>query len=105
MGGLQGYTGDFADFAEFGGAELVIMVNKAFEIRPAVCVWETMTRTSAPFLNRLANTGLAVAVTVMGYAGFMHLFGQDLLACLVGAVLGGFTLGKLTRAEREATSG
>ncbi|MEQ8405870.1 MAG: hypothetical protein RKE49_12295 [Oceanicaulis sp.] len=61
-----------------------------------------MTRDSAPFLNRLANTGLAVAVTVMGYAGFMHLFGQDLLACLVGAVLGGFTLGRLTRAEREA---
>ncbi|MEQ8406209.1 MAG: hypothetical protein RKE49_14030 [Oceanicaulis sp.] len=59
-----------------------------------------MTRTSAPFLNRLANTGLAVAVTVMGYAGFMHMFGHDLLACLVGAVMGGFTLGRLSRTER-----
>jgi len=81
------------------------MVNKAFEFRPAVCVWETMTRTNAPFLNRVANTGLAVAVTVMGYAGFMHLFGQDLLACLVGAVMGGFTLGRLSRSGREAARG
>ena len=77
------------------------MVNKPFEKRPAVCVWETMTRTHAPILNRIANTGLAVAVTCMGYAGFLHMFGQDLLACLVGAVLGGFTLGRLSRAERE----
>ncbi|MGJ3232207.1 MAG: hypothetical protein ACFE0P_10445 [Oceanicaulis sp.] len=61
-----------------------------------------MTRSNAPFLNRIANTGLAVAVTVMGYAGFMHLFGHDFLACLVGAVLGGFTLGRLMRAERAA---
>jgi len=64
-----------------------------------------MTRTNAPFLNRVANTGLAVAVTVMGYAGFMHLFGQDLLACLVGAVMGGFTLGRLSRSGREAARG
>jgi hypothetical protein len=77
------------------------MVNKAGQNRPAVCVWETMTHTSAPFLNRLANTGLAVAVTVMSYAGFMHMFGHDLMACLVGAVMGGFTLGRLSKAERD----
>jgi len=98
---LQGYTGDFADLTGLFALQWVFMVNKDFQKRPAVCVWETMTRTNAPFLNRLANTGLAVAVTVISYAGFMHMFGQDLLACLVGAVVCGFTLGRLSRAERD----
>jgi len=40
-------------------------------------------------------------VTVMSYAGFMHMFGHDLMACLVGAVMGGFTLGRLSKAERD----
>lgn len=72
------------------------------DFRPAVCIWESMTRSNVPILNRIAATGLAVAVACMGYAGFLHMFDQDLLACLVGAVLGGFTLGRLSRAERKA---
>lgn len=64
-----------------------------------------MTRTPAPFLNRIAATGLAVSAACLSYAGFLHMFGQDLLACLVGAVVGGFALGRMNRAARMERSG
>ncbi|MFW6413255.1 MAG: hypothetical protein ACOC0V_03890 [Oceanicaulis sp.] len=64
-----------------------------------------MTHANVPILNRIAATGLAVAAACLSYAGFLHMFGHDFLACLVGAVVGGFALGKLTRAARQAERG
>ena len=56
-----------------------------------------MTRDRVPVLNRIAATGLAVAVACLAYAGFLHMFGQETLAALVGACTGGFALGRLMR--------
>ncbi|WP_158272130.1 hypothetical protein [Marinicauda salina] len=51
-------------------------------------------------LDRIAAAGLAVSTAVLSYAGFLHLFGQAGLAALVGAVVGGFVLGRMHRAAR-----
>lgn len=59
-----------------------------------------MTRPTAPLLDRFAAAGLAVSTAVLSYAGFLHLFGQAGLAALVGAVVGGFVLGRMHRAAR-----
>ena len=62
-----------------------------------------MTQATVSILNKAAATGLAVAVSCMAYAGFLHMFENDFLAALVGAVIGGFTLGRMYRAERKAS--
>lgn len=63
-----------------------------------------MTEISVSLLNKIAATGLAVAVACMAYAGFLYMFDNDLLASLVGAAAGGFTLGRMFRTNRKAAS-
>ncbi len=45
-------------------------------------------------LNRIAATGLAVAMACLAYAGFDYMFSNDTLAAFVGACAGGFVLGR-----------
>ena len=59
-----------------------------------------MTQSKVPVLNRIAATGLAVAAACLTYSGFMHMFDQAFLAALVGAVVGGFALGRMMRRPR-----
>ena len=53
---------------------------------------------NVPWLNRIAATGFAVAAT-LAYAGFLQMFGVELLAAFVGACAGGFALGRLWRGQ------
>jgi hypothetical protein len=52
-----------------------------------------------PVLNRIAASGLGLSVAILGYAGFLHLFGSGFLAALTGAMTGGFVMGRLMRAR------
>ena len=63
-----------------------------------------MTQATVSILNKIAATGLAVAVSCMAYAGFVFMFENTFLAALVGAVVGGFTLGRMYKADREAAA-
>lgn len=60
-----------------------------------------MTYAPVSWLNRISAIGLAVAVTCLSYAGFVHMFGNGTLACFVAAVIGGGVVGRMQRAARE----